>query len=207
VGIVYFANPTLKNSETVFIDLSGLLFNPWMQGILLSALVSAIMSTVSALILMSGSALVEDFYRAFIRKNASAKEYLLVSRLAVLLVAIVAIAIAANPNLTIFGSVGFAWSGLGASFGPVILFSLYWARTTAAGAIAGIAVGAITVIGWDLLAKCVGGPLFGCPDILPGFSLLPGYILSALAIYVVSLNTKPPEAAVNSDFNKMLAQI
>lgn len=194
VGIKYYLTNPLDNHETVFMALSRDLFNPWLTGILLSAILSAIMSTVSALILMSGSVLVEDFYRSFLRKHGTNKEYLWVSRLSVALIALVAVYIASNPELTVLSSVAFAWSGLGASFGPVILFSLYWRKVTRKGAITGIVVGGSTVILWAVLKKYVGG-FFAHPDIIPGFSGLPGFILSSLSIVIVSLLTaKKPDA-------------
>jgi len=125
-GFMFFHADPLVKQDTVFIVLSQQLFNPWIAGILLSAVISAVMSTVSAQILMSSSILVEDFYHGMFRKNASDKENLWASRLILLAVAGVAISIAASPNRTIMEAVGFAWAGLGSAFGPTLLFSLFW---------------------------------------------------------------------------------
>lgn len=208
VGIKYYFLKPLTNHETVFMALSRDLFNPWLTGILLSAILSAVMSTVSALILMSGSLLSEDFYRSFIRKNKSNNEYLWVSKISVVIIAFIAVYIANNPELTVLSSVAYAWSGLGASFGPVILFSLYWRNITKKGAISGIAVGASVVIAWEILKKHVGG-FFNHPDIQPGFSLLPAYVLSSISIVVISKITSKNSNLQNlqKDFDKMLSHM
>ena len=205
VGHMFFLGSPLENSETVFIKLSHVLFNPWVTGILLSAILSAIMSTVSAQILMSASILVEDFYLGFLRKNASTKECLWAGRICLLLVAIMAISIAAESHATILKVVAFAWSGLGASFGPVILFSLYWRRMTRSAAISGIFVGGITVVAWEFLSR-VGGVLYH-PDLLPGIDLLPGFILSSLTILGVSIFTAAPKSETIHRFDLALQKV
>lgn len=206
VGAAYFIEAPLTNPETVFIKLSSFLFNPWVTGILLSAILSAIMSTISAQILMSGSVIAEDFYKGLLRKNASQKEYLWVSKISVFVIALIAVWIASDPKLTILGSVGFAWSGLGASFGAVILFSLYWKRMNKYGAIAGVLVGGASVITFKLLSTSVGG-IFAHPDILPGFSILPGFLLSSLAIVFVSLATSKPSKEILLEFEESVALV
>lgn len=203
-GYIFYYDAPLDNPNTVFIVLAQQLFNPWVAGILLSAVSSAIMSNVSSQILMSSSILVEDFYHDFLRKNASDKENLLVSRIMLLLVAGVSVAIAASPNQTILQAVGFAWSGLGSAFGPVLLFSLFWRRMTRQAAIWGIISGAGTVLLWGLLAH-PGVDIVNHPDILPGFEMLPGFMTSALVIFIVSLKTPPPTAEVLAEFDKARA--
>ncbi len=205
VGIKYYISNPLANHETIFIALSRDLFNPWITGILLSAILSAIMSTVSAQILMSGSIIVEDFYRALFRKNGSSKEYLLAGRIAVPAIAFVAVFLASDPDLTVLDSVGLAWSGLGASFGPIILFSLFWKNTTKQGAIAGITIGAVTVIMWEVILKKYVGGFFAHPDLITGFSLLPAYILSSASIIIVSKLTakKSDFTLIHNEFEKM----
>lgn len=196
-GIAYYAaNPgqaagVKANSETVFIALSQLLFNPWVAGILLSAILAAVMSTLSCQLLVSSSALTEDFYKAFLRPNASDKELVWCGRLMVLLVALVALAIAADPASQVLGLVGYAWAGFGSAFGPVVLLSVLWPRMTRNGALAGMLVGALTVIIWR------NGGWFGLYEMVPGFAL------ATLAIWLVSLLDKAPSVAVTQGFRRM----
>lgn len=200
-GYIFYYEAPLAKPDTVFIMLAQQLFNPWVAGILLSAVSSAIMSNVSAQILMSSSILVEDFYHDFLRKNASDRENLWVSRITLVLVAGVSVAIAANPNQTILKAVGFAWSGLGSAFGPVLLFSLFWRNMTRQAAVWGILSGAITVLLWGVLTY-FDSPLVSHPDILPGFEMLPGFLISSLVVVIVSLKTAKPSPAVLEEFDR-----
>lgn len=180
VGIPYFAmHPegaaaVSANSETVFMELSKQLFNPWIAGALLAAILAAVMSTLSCQLLVCSSALTEDIYRTFFRKEASQKELVWIGRAMVLLIAVVAIGIAQDPNAKVLGMVSYAWAGFGAAFGPVIILSVYWKHMTRNGAMAGIVVGALTVLIWKQ------GGWLGLYEIVPGF------ILGALAVVVVS---------------------
>lgn len=191
-GIAYFAQhpdaagPVTENPERVFIVLSQLLFNPWIAGVLLSAILAAIMSTLSCQLLVCSSALTEDFYRGFLRRNAGQRELVWVGRAAVLLVALVAILIARDPESRVLGLVSYAWAGFGASFGPVVLVSLFWNRMTRNGALAGIVVGAVVVIVWELMfAKSTGL-----------YSMVPGFIAGTFAVVVASLLGRPPSQAM-----------
>lgn len=204
-GYIFYHSAPLAKPDTVFIVLSQQLFNPWIAGILLSAVTSAIMSTVSSQILMSASILVEDFYHGLFRKQASDRENLWASRIILLLVASIAIAIAASPHSSIFEAVGFAWSGLGASFGPVLIFSLFWRRMTRQAAICGILSGTALVLLWGAVLKHLG--VFVSPDILPGFEMVPGFIGSCIVIVIVALRSTPPSAAVLAEFDQTLAII
>lgn len=194
-GIAYFtqhpehAVAVSANQERVFIELASLLFNPWIAGILLSAILAAIMSTLSCQLLVCSSAITEDFYKGFFRKNASQSELVWVGRFAVLLVAIIAILLAKNPDSKVLSLVSYAWAGFGAAFGPVILFSLAWKRMTRNGALAGMLVGAATVIIWKQFA------LFGL------YELLPGFVFASVAIYVVSLLSAPPSKTMQARFD------
>lgn len=203
-GYIFYYDAPLANPNTVFIVLAQQLFNPWVAGILLSAVSSAIMSNVSSQILMSSSILVEDFYHDFFRKNATDKENLMVSRIMLVIVASISVAIASSPNQTILQAVGFAWSGLGSAFGPVLLFSLFWRRMTRQAAIFGIISGASTVLLWGVLSHPTVN-MINHPDILPGFEMLPGFMVSALVIVLVALKTPPPSAAVLAEFDKARA--
>ena len=176
-GIAYFADAPLDNPEKVFIVLSQSLFNPWVAGIITAAILSAIMSTIDSQLLVSSSVISEDFYRAFVRPKASEKELLLVSRAAVILIAVLALIIASDRQSGVLDLVSYAWAGFGAAFGPVILFSLFWRKMTSLSAIIGMLLGAITVVVWSNL----NGGLFDLYEIVPGFAL------ASLAIVVVSL--------------------
>nr|MDQ2696309.1 sodium/solute symporter [Pseudomonadota bacterium] len=190
IGIAYFADQPLANAETVFITLSQTLFNPWVAGILLAAILSAIMSTIDSQLLVSSSALTEDFYKAILRRNASQHELVWVGRGAVILIALIAILLAQNPESTVLGLVAYAWGGFGAAFGPVVILSLFWKRMTRNGAVAGMVVGAATVIVW----KQLSGGIFDMYEILPGF------ILCALTVWGVSLLDKEPSPAIQAEF-------
>lgn len=200
IGSLYFTvdpNRTLLNPETVFISLAKLLFHPWLIGILMAAVLSAIMSTLAAQLLASSSALTEDIYHRFGRRNASQKELVWMSRLTVVLIALAAIVIAYNPSSTILKMVEYAWGGLGASFGAVIVFSLFWPRMTRNGAIAGIVFGAVGIIAWEQ----VEGGLFDL------YELIPAFLLSSLGIVVVSLLDKLPSAAIHAEYQRFLKEL
>jgi sodium/proline symporter len=195
-GIAYFsANPDLagpvnENPERVFIELAKLLFNPWIAGILLSAILAAVMSTLSCQLLVCSSALTEDFYKAFLRKGASQTELVWVGRAMVLLVALIAIALAANPENRVLGLVSYAWAGFGAAFGPVVILSLVWKGMTRNGALAGMLVGAATVIVWK---NWIGLGLY---------EIIPGFILATLAIVIFSRIGKAPSQSMLNRFDQ-----
>ena len=190
-GIAHFAAnpgqaaPVEANAERVFITLSQVLFNPWLAGVLLSAILAAIMSTLSCQLLVCSSALTEDFYRGFVRPAAGQRELVWVGRAMVLLVALVAIVIARDPDSRVLGLVSYAWAGFGAAFGPVVVLSLFWQRMTRHGALAGIVVGAVTVIAW----KQTGSALY---------EMVPGFIAASLAIVATSLAGRAPSAEVQA---------
>ncbi len=199
-GIAWFgAHPALlgevnANSERVFILLAEQLFNPWLAGILLSAILAAVMSTLSCQLLVCSSVLTEDFYRGFLRKNASSRELVWVGRATVLIVSLIAIAIASNPESRVLGLVSYAWAGFGAAFGPVILLSLYWKRINRNGALAGMIVGAATVILW----KQSGSALY---------EIVPGFIAATIAIVVASLLTREPSAEVQATYDAVSKEL
>ena len=194
VGIAYFEGQGngLADPETVFIRFSDVLFHPYITGFLMAAILAAIMSTISSQLLVTSSALTEDFYKTFLKKNASDKELVLTGRIAVLLVAIIASVLAWNPSATILALVGYAWAGFGSAFGPIILLSLYWKRMTKQGALADIISGALTVIIWVQL---------GLSATL--YEMVPGFFTSLIFTVVVSLMTKQPVNAVQETFEEM----
>ncbi|MFE1243143.1 sodium/proline symporter PutP [Fictibacillus sp. NPDC058756] len=195
VGIAYFnqsgAPLNESTAETVFILLSDVLFHPIITGFLLAAILAAVMSTISSQLLVTSSALTEDFYKAFVKRSASDKELVFIGRLAVLVIAVIAFVLAINPSETILNLVGYAWAGFGAAFGPVVLLSLYWKRMTKWAAFAGIIVGAVTVIVWELI-----------PAFAEVYEIIPGFIACTLAIVVVSLMTKEPSAEIQEEFEE-----
>lgn len=201
-GYAFFAaHPELgkavaENHERVFMVLSTTLFNPWIGGILLSAILAAVMSTLSCQLLVCSSVLTEDFYRAFFRPKAAQKELVWIGRLTVLAVSICAIIIAADPNNLVLSLVSYAWGGFGAAFGPIIILSLLWKGVTRNGALVGIITGALTVLVWHQ------GAWWGMYEIIPGF------VLSFLAIVVVSLldPNKPSQTMVET-FDKVHAKL
>ena len=199
-GIAYFAaHPeqgamVRENPERVFIALASLLFNPWVAGVLLSAILAAIMSTLSCQLLVCSSALTEDFYKGFVRKQASQRELVWVGRAMVLAVSLVAIAIARDPESRVLGLVSYAWAGFGAAFGPVVLLSLFWKRMTRNGALAGMVVGALTVILW----KQTGSALY---------EMVPGFLAASVSIVVASLLDRLPAAEVQATHDQVHAEL
>ncbi|MCT1576478.1 sodium/proline symporter PutP [Oceanobacillus kimchii] len=199
VGVAFFhANPefNLADPEAVFLVLGQILFHPFIAGILLAAVIAAIMSTVSSQLLVTSSALVEDIYKAVFKSDASDRTYVMLSRAAVLLISFIAIIFAWQKNDTILGLVSFAWAGFGAAFGPVVLLSLFWRKTTGTGALWGMIVGAITVFLWGY------SPL---ADYL--YELVPGFILSTIVIVVVSILTYKPNPEVEKEFDETVKRL
>src|SRR5699024_7514254 len=132
----------------IFIAFSQILFHPVVAGILLAAILSSIMSTIDSQLLVSSSAVAEDFYKAIFRRNASDQELVWVGRIATLVIALIATIIAINPESSVLELVSYAWAGFGAAFGPIIILFLYWKGITRNGAHAGNIVVSITVIIW-----------------------------------------------------------
>ena len=180
----------------VYIKMVLSIFPIVFAGLFLAAILAAIMSTADSQLLVTASAITEDFYKTKIRKNASEKEAMMVSRGTVIVVAIIAAIIATNPNNTVLGLVENAWAGFGATFGPIVLFSLFWKRTTKKGAIAGMITGGVSVIIWRKLGVALGG-IFSLYEIVPGF------LLSALVIYIVSKMDKEPSQDMIDEFEKV----
>ncbi|AVQ99930.1 sodium/proline symporter [Oceanobacillus iheyensis] len=189
LGIVTFNEP-LADSEQVFIQLVQVVYNPWVAGILLAAVLAAIMSTVDSQLLVSSSALSEDFYRRYFRKNASDKELVWVGRISVLVIAIIAIMLAWNETSSVLDLVSYAWAGFGATFGPAVLFSLFWRKMSRNGAVAGIIVGGVTVFLWPLTGSAL-------------YEIVPGFVLSSIAIILFSLIGKGPSKEMQEEYDKV----
>lgn len=198
VGIAYMQrhNTTIDDPETIFIYFSKVLFHPLITGFLLSAILAAIMSTISSQLLVSSSSLTEDLYKNLIRKNASPKELLLVSRLSVLAVALFALLLSLNPKDTILDLVSHAWAGFGSAFGPVVLLSLLWKRITTKGAVTGMITGGLCVLLWISIPH----PLDHIYAMIPGFSI------SLLSIYLVSKWDKEPSQEIQAEFESVATE-
>ena len=199
-GIAWFAQhpelagPVDANPERVFIALAEHLFNPWIAGIVLSAILAAIMSTLSAQLLVCSSALTEDFYRGFVRPKAGHRELVWFGRAMVLAVALLAIWIARDPDSRVLGLVSYAWAGFGAAFGPVVLLSVFWQRMTRNGALAGMLAGAATVLLW----KQTGSALY---------EMVPGFLAGTVAVVVFSLLDKMPSASIQARHQQVRATL
>ena len=205
VGIAYVAKTemTLQDPETIFIIFSQFLFHPLISGFLLAAILAAIMSTISSQLLVTSSSLTEDFYKTFVKRDASQAELVVIGRLSVLAVAIVAIALAFDRNSSVLQLVSNAWAGFGAAFGPLIILSLNWQRMTFAGALSGIVVGALTVLVWIYAPLSING----LPLSQWLYEIVPGVIFSTLAIVLVSLLTKAPAPSIQQLFAKMQLEV
>ncbi|MDU0478342.1 sodium/proline symporter PutP [Staphylococcus chromogenes] len=188
IGTAFFSqNPHInvtdqKNFETVFLDMGRILFHPLIAGLVLTAVLAAIMSTISSQLLVTSSALIEDLYMIVVKRQPRQKHLIWLSRAAVLAIALIGVLLAINPSDSILGLVGFAWAGFGSAFGPIMLASLYWKRLNAPGAIAGMVTGAVVSFAWGM------SPL---SDVI--YEMVPGFTLAAFAMVVVSLMTKAPD--------------
>ncbi|WP_394208846.1 sodium/proline symporter PutP [Enterovibrio calviensis] len=182
VGILYVdqhLGGELADGETIFMYLVNAAFHPVIAGILLAAILAAVMSTADSQLLVSSSALAEDFYKQVFRPQASTKEVVMVGRFAVVVLSVVALALAMNPESSVLGLVSYAWAGFGAAFGPALLLSLFWKDMNRNGALAGVIIGGVTVVVW----KQISGGIFDIYEIVPGF------IFASVAIISISKMT------------------
>ena len=189
----------IDDKETIFLVLSELIFHPLIAGFLLAAILAAIMSTISSQLLVCSSSLTEDFYKIYLNRSASQKELVLVGRISVILVALFAIYLAYDRNSSILDLVSNAWAGFGASFGPLVLLSLYWKRMNLQGAISGMVVGAATVLFWIYAPITIDGQALSAII----YEIVPGFILSTIAIVVVSLMTAEPKKEITDLFDEV----
>ena len=184
--------------ELIFIKTVKMLFPSFLGGIFLSAVLASIMSTADSQLLVTASAVVNDFYKVIVRKEVSEKKLMWISRIAVIAISVIACILALNPNDSIMGIVSNAWAGFGAAFGPAILFSLYWKRLTLKGTAAGIIGGAATVLLWEYIL----------PDTVTMglYSIIPGCIVSVLLTVIVSLIDKAPSDEICALFDTAKAE-
>jgi sodium/proline symporter len=181
IGIVYLEAPLIGSaSETVFMELTKLIFHPLIAGICMAAILAAIMSTADSQLLVASSAFTEDFYKIILSRNPTDKELVYVGRSAVIVIAMIATLLALNPDRKVLDLVSYAWAGFGATFGPVMLFSLFSKNMSETSAIAGILTGGITVVIW----KQLQGGIFDL------YELVPGFILSCLVIHLSGMARK-----------------
>lgn len=218
LGIAYLqkTGTPLNDPERIFIVMSQLLFNPWISGVLLSAILAAIMSTASSQLLVSGSTLAEDFYRKILNREADPKFVMTFSRISVLLVAVVAFFISRDKDASILNIVSYAWAGFGASFGSVIVVSLFWRNTSRLGAILGMSFGAIVVLVWENIYKLFGfadkGEMIkliesgGMSEIWTIYSIIPGFLIAVLFIIIGSKIQKVREGT-KAVFDGMLEKL
>lgn len=201
VGAVYLQTPLDgTNSEKVFLIMTDNLFPPFWAGIILSAVLAAIMSTASAQLLVAASAVAQDLYIQFVHKDVKPKELVLVTRLCVIAIALIAIALALNPDNSILNIVAYAWAGFGATFGPVIIFSLFWRKTTRNGILWGMIVGGVTVLLWKQITTMAIAQMY---PIFSLYEIVPGFILSSLTIYLVSIMDKKPSDDILEVFDSV----
>ena len=197
MGIAYFARhpeASLTNPETaesVFLDLSQILFHPFIAGLILAAVLAAIMSTLSSQLIVCSSALVEDLYGIFSSKKLSAAKSLWLGRAGVAIVALVAGALAWNPNSSILQLVAFAWAGFGSAFGPTVLLALYWRKLTTQGALASMITGAVVAFAWGQ------SPM---KSVL--YEMVPGFASAMLVAIIVSLITYKKNQVIEEEFDR-----
>ncbi|MFT6466572.1 sodium/proline symporter PutP [Halopseudomonas sp.] len=191
VGIGFLGEAGIGDAETVFLALIQAMMHPVVAGILLAAVLAAIMSTADSQLLVSSSALAEDFYKALFRRDATQNELVWVGRFAVIGIAVLALLFAFNPESTVLGLVSYAWAGFGAAFGPAVILSLFWKRMNRNGALAGIIVGGLTVV------------LYKQIDTIGLYEIIPGVILATIAIVVATLLSPPPSATIEATFDEV----
>lgn len=195
VGLDYLSN---SDAENIFVDAAIMFLPPVLAGFACAGVLAAAISSSDSYLLITASAVSQNIYRGIVKKDATEKQVMWCSRITLMLITLVAMAIAWNSNSTIFGITAFAWAGFGAAFGPLMLFSLFWKRTTRAGAIAGMVAGGAMVFFWRGVLKPLGG-VFGL------YELLPAFLFSTLVIVVVSLLTQKPNADMDSEFDRVRA--
>ena len=169
---------------------------PILAGFVMAGILAATISSSDSYLLIASSAVAKNIYQGIFKKDATDKKVMNVSRITLLVITLIAMFIAWDKDSVIFNIVSFAWAGFGATFGPLMLFSLFWKRTNRAGAIAGMVSGAAMVFLWKLVISQLGG-------VFAIYELLPAFIFSSICIVVVSLLTAPPSKEIEEDFESI----
>ncbi|MDY3971714.1 MAG: sodium/proline symporter PutP [Clostridia bacterium] len=195
------ANGMLADSEKVFMVLVQHMFPTLIAGVLLAAVLAAIMSTADSQLLVSSSSFSSDIYNTLFNKNASEKTLLNVSRITIVVIAAIACLLAIDPNSSVFEIVAHAWAGFGAAFGPIILCSLFWKRCNEYGALAGVVSGGAVALLWAYIPPIIWGE--NIPGIFTIYEIIPGFIVSLALIFIVSLLTKAPSEEVVKEFESV----
>lgn len=195
IGRVLYPDALLTQSasESIFILMSTNFFIPLFAGIVMAGILAATISSSDSYLLIAASAFSKNIYQGIMKKEATDKAVLYVSRVTLIIIAFIAMIIALDENSIIFKVVSFAWAGFGATFGPIMLFSLFWKRVTRSGAISGMLAGGGMVFIWKLILKPMGG-VFGI------YELFPAFVVSCVVIYVVSLLSKEPSQEIQNEF-------
>jgi len=195
IGIGMFQSLPGDDEEKVFIYMIGETMPPWLAGIMLSAILSAIMSTIDSQLLVSSSALTEDFYQKAIKRDAGQREVVFMSRLGVIIISVIAMVLALRPDDTILGIVAYAWGGFGAAFGPVILFALFSRRTSWPAALLGMVVGTVVLVVWKQVG--LGESMY---------EIVPGFVASFMTILVTNRIIRQTDPAVLRQFDEVIAE-
>ena len=186
---------TASSAENIFSLIASTLMHPLIAGIVMAGILAATISSSDSYLLIAASAFSKNLYQGIFKKDASDNSVMKMSRGTLIIISIIGALIALDENSVIFSIVSFAWAGFGATFGPLMLFSLFWKRTTREGAIAGMIAGGAMVFIWYFLIKPLGG-VFGI------YELLPSFLFSALVIVIVSLMTKEPDEEIQKEFEE-----
>ena len=197
IGRTLFPTQLLSSSasENIFVTMAKALLHPLFAGIVSAGILAATISSSDSYLLIASSAVSKNIYQGIFKKDATDRQVMNISRITLILIAVVGMIIALDENSVIFKVVSFAWAGFGAAFGPVILFSLFWKRINQAGAVAGMLAGGIMVFVWEFVLTPLGG-------VFAIYELLPAFLTSCLFIIVVSLLTKEPSLEILEDFEK-----
>ncbi|HUW20351.1 MAG TPA: sodium/proline symporter PutP [Sedimentisphaerales bacterium] len=196
IGIGMFANLTDGEQEKVFIYMIGRVMHPWLAGIMLAAILSAIMSTIDSQLLVSSSALTEDFYQKAVKKNASQKQVIIVGRICVIIISAIALVLALTSDETILDIVAHAWGGFGAAFGPAVLAALFSRRTSWQAVLAGMVTGTVVLAAWKLVRL----------DQYM-YEIVPGFICNCLTICLVSMIIRQKNQRVLRQYEQVAAEI
>ena len=194
------AIPVLEDAETVLVAIATLLSShgvifALLAGVILAGVLAATMSTADSQLLAASSSVSQNIIKEVLFKDISAKTGMIIARVTVILISVIGVFIARDPNSSVFGIVSFAWAGFGAAFGPVVLCSLFWKRTTKQGSLAGMISGGIMIFVWKFIVR----PLGGAWNI---YELLPAVLVACAFIIIVSLLTKEPDESIIKEFEE-----